>query len=62
MTSPQPRTERMIYGGGFNAEATPESYRRYREQAAEHLQHFSEAERQMVLGKTAARLFGFGST
>jgi predicted TIM-barrel fold metal-dependent hydrolase len=51
--------ERMIYGGGFGADATPESYRRYREQIAEYLAHLSEAERRMIFGGTAARLFGF---
>lgn len=51
--------ERMIYGGGFGADATPASYRRYREQVAEHLVHLSERDRQMILGGTAARLFGF---
>ena len=53
--------ERMIYGGGFGAEATPESYRAYREQVAEYLSHLSDAERQMIFGGTAARLFGFSS-
>jgi predicted TIM-barrel fold metal-dependent hydrolase len=52
--------ERMICGGGFNAEATPQSYRRYRDQTGEHLVHLSETERQMIFGGTAAKLFGFG--
>lgn len=52
--------ERMIYGGGFSAEATPESYRRYRKQVSEYLGHLTESERRMILGGTAARLFGFG--
>jgi predicted TIM-barrel fold metal-dependent hydrolase len=51
--------ERMIYGGGFGADATPDSYRRYREQVVGHLAHLSEREQQMILGGTAARLFGF---
>lgn len=51
--------ERMVYGGGFGADATPESYRRYREQIGEYLAHLSEAERAMIFGRTAARLFGF---
>ena len=50
--------DRMIYGGGFGPDATPESYRRYREQVAAYLTTFSQTERQMVLGGTAARLFG----
>ena len=54
--------DRLIYGGGFSADATPESYRRYREVVAEHLAHLSDAERQQIFGGTAARLFGFGKT
>jgi predicted TIM-barrel fold metal-dependent hydrolase len=54
--------ERMIYGGGFGADATPDSYRAYREQVAEHLAHLPQRERQMILGGTAARLFGFGAS
>jgi predicted TIM-barrel fold metal-dependent hydrolase len=50
---------RMIYGGGFNAAATPESYRRHREEIGEYLAHLSEPERPMILGGTASRLFGF---
>jgi predicted TIM-barrel fold metal-dependent hydrolase len=50
---------RMIYGGGFNASATPQSYRRYREEIGEYLAHLSEPERQMIFGGTAKRLFGF---
>ena len=51
--------ERMIYGGGFSAAATPQSYRRSREEVGEFLGHLSEAERQMIFGGTANRLFGF---
>lgn len=51
--------DRMIYGGGFNAEATPESYRAYRTNVAELLSHLSAADRAKVLGRTAAKLFGF---
>jgi predicted TIM-barrel fold metal-dependent hydrolase len=51
--------ERMIYGGGFNSSATPQSYRRYREQIGKLLAHLSEPQRQMIFGGTAARLFGF---
>ena len=53
--------DRMIYGGGFNSQATGESYRSYREQVAEVLSHLSTAERSKVLGGTAAELFGFGA-
>ena len=52
--------ERMIYGGGFDAGATPESYLLHRENIKKHLAHISEREVQMILGGTAARLFGFG--
>lgn len=51
--------ERMIYGGGFNAEATPESYRAYREMVRSLLTHLSADEQSMILGGTAARLYGF---
>lgn len=53
--------ERMIYGGGFGATATAQSYRSYREQVAELLSHLTAADRAQVLGGTAARLFGFPS-
>lgn len=52
--------ERLIYGGGFGASATPESYRAYRDRLAERLVHLSEAERGRVFGSNAARLFSFG--
>ena len=51
--------ERMIYGGGFNAEATPESYRAFREKVASLLAHVSEDDRGRILGGTAAKLYGF---
>jgi len=51
--------DRIIYGGGFNAEATGESYREYRNQVGQLLAHLSAADRAKVLGGTAARLFGF---
>ncbi len=51
--------ERMIYGGGFNSEATAESYRGYRERAASYLTHLSETERGQIFGGTAARLYQF---
>lgn len=53
-------SDRMIYGGGFNAEATPESYRAAFDRAAGFLPHFSVDERAKVFGGNAARLFGFG--
>jgi predicted TIM-barrel fold metal-dependent hydrolase len=51
--------ERMIYGGGFGAEATGDSYRRAFEQARSYLEHLSSADQAKILGGTAARLFGF---
>lgn len=51
--------DRMIYGGGFNAAATPQSYRRHRDEIGEYVAHLSEPERQMIFGGTASRLFGF---
>jgi predicted TIM-barrel fold metal-dependent hydrolase len=51
--------ERMIYGGGFSAAATPQSYRRQREEIGEYLTHLSERERQLIFGGTANRLIGF---
>jgi len=51
--------ERMIYGGGFSAGATRDSYRAYRQRLRDHLGHLSDAERAKIFGGTAARLFGF---
>jgi predicted TIM-barrel fold metal-dependent hydrolase len=51
--------DRMIYGGGFNAQATGESYRKYREQVADALSHLTASDQSKVLGGTAAKLFGF---
>ena len=53
--------DRMIYGGGFNAQATGVSYRAYRQRVADLLSHLSTEDRAKVLGGTAARLFGFGN-
>jgi predicted TIM-barrel fold metal-dependent hydrolase len=53
--------DRMIYGGGFGAGATPQSYRAAFERAAGYLAHLSEADRDKILGENAARLFGFGA-
>jgi predicted TIM-barrel fold metal-dependent hydrolase len=51
--------DRMIYGGGFNASATGDSYRSYREQVAELLSYLSADDQAKILGGTAAKLFGF---
>ncbi len=52
--------DRLIYGGGFGADATPKSYREARERARSFVAHLSEADQAKVLGGTAARLFRFG--
>jgi predicted TIM-barrel fold metal-dependent hydrolase len=51
--------DRMVYGGGFGAGATPQSYRAYRERARSYLAHLSPQDQSKILGGTAARLFGF---
>lgn len=53
--------ERMIYGGGFNVEATGPSYRAAFERARSYIDYLSEGEQSQILGGTAARLFGFGA-
>ncbi len=53
--------ERMIYGGGFGAQATGASYRAAFEQARGLLAHLSSDDQARVLGGTAAKLFGFGA-
>jgi predicted TIM-barrel fold metal-dependent hydrolase len=51
--------DRMIYGGGFDAKATGESYRADRERARSLIAHLPEADQAKILGGTAARLFRF---
>jgi predicted TIM-barrel fold metal-dependent hydrolase len=51
--------DRIIYGGGFGADATPASYRAERERIVSYLAHFSKADQAKVLGGTAARVFRF---
>ena len=51
--------DRLIYGGGFGAEATGASYRAYRERLRSYLNDLSPQEQAKVLGGTAARLFEF---
>ncbi len=47
----------MLYGGGFNASATADSYRAAFDRAAALLSDFSIADRAKVLGGNAQRLF-----
>lgn len=49
--------DRMLYGGGFHAEATPESYRAAFDRAAAYLDGLSAEEQAKVLGGNAQRLF-----
>lgn len=49
--------DRMIYGGGFESGATPDSYLAARERLLDYVSHFSAADRAKVSGGTAARLF-----
>ena len=51
--------ERMIYGGGFNADATAESYRAAFERGRSFIDHLSTSDQSKILGENAVRLFGF---
>jgi predicted TIM-barrel fold metal-dependent hydrolase len=51
--------ERMIYGGGFGAEATGKTYRAAIEQARSRVSFLSPTDQAKVFGENAARLFGF---
>jgi len=53
--------DRMIYGGGFGATATPSSYRAARERVRSYLSHLKPEDQTKILGLTAGRLFGFAS-
>lgn len=48
--------ERMIYGGGFDENATPESYRATIEYTRSFISKFSETDQANVLGGNASRL------
>jgi predicted TIM-barrel fold metal-dependent hydrolase len=52
--------DRLVYGGGYGAKATGESYRKERERVAGLLAHLPAADVAKALGGTAAKLFGFG--
>ncbi len=51
--------DRMIYGGGFNADATGKSYRAAFERARSFLDHLASKDQAKILGGTAARLYEF---
>lgn len=51
--------DRMIYGGGFGAKATGQSYRAAFERARFFIDHLSAEDQAKILGGTAVRLFGF---
>lgn len=50
---------RLIYGGGYDENATGDTYRAYREKVRGLLSHLSADEQAQVLGGNAAKLFGF---
>ncbi|MGC1272138.1 MAG: amidohydrolase family protein [Planctomycetaceae bacterium] len=52
-------SDRLVYGGGFGADATAESYRAARERVAAHLPGLSQEDIAKVLGGNATWLFGF---
>lgn len=51
--------DRMIYGGGFGAGATPDSYQAERERLMSFVSHLSAADQDKISGGTAAKLFKF---
>ena len=51
--------DRMIYGGGFGAEATGASYVQAFEDARAYLTHLSADDQAKIFGGTAVRLFRF---
>lgn len=52
--------ERMMYGGGFGAAATGESYKQAFSRARSLLSHLSEKEQNQILGGTAKKVLRFG--
>lgn len=53
-------SDRMIYGGGFNSDATGESYRAAFEHARGYIADLPESDQARILGENAVRLFEFG--
>jgi predicted TIM-barrel fold metal-dependent hydrolase len=51
--------DRMIYGGGFDVKATPQSYRAAFDRARSFLAHMPAADQAKILGGNAVRVFGF---
>jgi len=51
--------DRLIYGGGFGAKATGETYRKERERIAGFISHLSETDRAKIFGGNALKLMGF---
>lgn len=51
--------ERLMYGGGFESDATGDSYRAFREHVSEFLPGLIPASKAMIFGGTACRLFKF---
>lgn len=54
--------ERLMYGGGYDAKTTGESYRKERVRVGEFLQDLTAADRALIFGGTAAKVFGFLKT
>jgi len=50
---------RMMWGGSFNGNSTATTYRAEREHARERLSHLSADDQTLIMGGTAAKLFGF---
>jgi predicted TIM-barrel fold metal-dependent hydrolase len=52
--------DRMIYGGGFGASATPDSYAAAFLRARSYVDHLNSEDQAKIFGGTAVRIFGFG--
>ena len=52
--------DRLMYGGGYGADATGDSYRGVVERCRSFLRDLSAADQAKILGDNAARIFGFG--